>query len=81
MKEIKRTLLLRGTEEQVRVSREELGKILEGAGRGLKASEIAGIEMAKDFDGTVVCSFVVKEFESVEERNKFMAKLSKAKEQ
>jgi hypothetical protein len=81
MKEIKRTLLLRGTEEQVRVSREELGKILEGASRGLKASEIASIEMAKDFDGTVVCSFVVKEFESIEERNKFMAKLSKAKKQ
>jgi hypothetical protein len=81
MKEIKRTLLLRGTEEQVRVSREELGKILEGASRGLKAMEIAGIEMARDFDRTVVCSFVVKEFESMEERNKFMAKLSKAKEQ
>ena len=81
MKEIKRTLLLRGTEAQVRVSREELGKILEGASRGLKASEVASIEMAQDFDETIVCSFVVKEFESKEERNEFMAKISKAKKQ
>jgi len=81
MKVIRRTILMRGTNKEVRAYGEDFGNILTLARERLAKNRIAGIEIGQDFDGTVVCSLVIKEFESDEEKMKFMENLSKAKKQ
>jgi len=80
MKVIKKTFLIRGTNEEVRAYIPNLKKILDQASEGLEEkNQIAGIEVARDIDGTIVHFLVIKEFESDEEKRSFMEKLSKAK--